>query len=95
MPYLDYEGLSLYKTQSDELYLPVILTGSLAGEGSSVSTTITNSKVKDSMVPFMRFNSDPSVITGNLSVTVNDGSVTVTAVVNGTLDFSITLTEKQ
>lgn len=95
MSYLDYEGLQTYKQNSDKLYLPVIISGSLTGNGTSVSTTISNNKIKDSMIPYIHFTSDPSVIADTVSVTVDTGSVVVSATVNGTITFTITLTEAQ
>lgn len=93
--FLDYEGLALFKSNSDKLYLPVVISGSLTGNGTSVSTTISNNKIKDSMVPYIRFTSDPSVIADTISITVDTGSVVVSATVNGTVTFTITLTEAQ
>ena len=93
--YLDYEGLQTYKQNSDKLYLPIIKTGSLTGTATAEVLNIEDSRITETMVPYIQFTSDPSVVSGSVSVSVANGSITVSAVLNGTLNFIITLTEKQ
>lgn len=95
MPFLDYNGLEHFKANSDKLYLPVSIQGSLTGAGASVTRSFADPRITDTMVPRIEWTSDTSVITGNVTVIVDTGTVAVTAVVNGTVNFTITLGEEQ
>lgn len=73
---------------------PIVLSGSLTGSGSTVSTTLSNANITDSMYPVVQYTSDTSKFNGNLSLTVNTGSVVASAKVNGTVTFKIIMIEK-
>lgn len=95
MPFLDYNGLEHFKENSDKLYLPVSIQGSLTGTGASVTSSFADSRITDTMVPRIEWTGDTSVISGTVNVIVDTGTVSVTAVVNGTINFTITLSEEQ
>lgn len=95
MPFLDYVGLERYKENSDKLYLPVFISGTLTGAGSSVTGTYTDQRITDTMVPHIEYSGDTSVISGDVTVTVDTGRLTVTAVVNGTISFVVRLSEEK
>ena len=71
---------------------PIVVYGSLTGAGGTVSRTISDNGITDSMRPYAQYE-DPAAIDGKVTITVGTGTVTVTAKVDGTVKFTITLVE--
>ena len=70
----------------------VLVTGTLTANGAQTSQTIQNENITAAMQPIIQFGND-SIFTGNATVSVSDGYVTVGGYIKGTTTFTVLLRE--
>ena len=72
-------------------YLPIVLTGTLTGNDSTASVIMYDNRITDDMRPYIEYNGDTTVISGEVTMTVDTGELTVSAKLTGTIGFTVTL----
>lgn len=79
--------------QVDRLGRPLLLHGNMTGYNILTSVTITNPNITATMIPHIVFMRDNVFIEDGVTITVIDGSVTVSGRINGATTFDIILQE--
>lgn len=69
---------------------PIKATITLTGQNSSVTETVYDERIYESMYPELFFE-DETVLTDNVMITVLDGEVTLSTSLNGTTDVTVIL----
>ena len=70
----------------------ILIEGSLTAYNLIDTETITNAKITETMIPFVQFE-DETVFTSNVTISVVNGSVSVSARLYGTTSFRLLLIE--
>lgn len=93
MAFLDYAGLQRFKERITPRVIRFTFTGTDAA--TYVVASLNSREVKGTMVPSITYHGDTSVLTGDTSVSVDDGEVWVSCRLVGTIDIDVTLTEAE